>query len=223
MCCFFYISVLVLKHVRGIKACPLKWVQSMMAVIQKQSISKQDTAATVTYPLRASTIPFTDDPPLLFSGISLLLFSTLSPIVCLSLSNQAEHTICHSILCLNIHTISETWLIWRGMLSDLGCWTNTTSIRECTAVSIHCEYTEVRLTVSVLQSVYSLSGKDVTVSPAQATLQSQQWLIVFICCNSQQEHKVGRKERLAWNFTERRCSCKWNTCESPQQWIWYFN
>lgn len=53
-----------------------------------------------------------------------------------------------------------------------------------------------RFTVGVVILQSRSSGKDVILSPAQVTLLSQQWLIVFICFNYQQEQApklVGRE------------------------------
>lgn len=63
------------------------------------------------------------------------------------------------------------------------------------SLSIPCHNTG-RLTVGVVILQSRSSGKEIILSPAQVTLLSQQWLIVFICFNYQQEQApklVGRE------------------------------
>ncbi len=185
-----------------------------MAIIQKESISKQDRAATVTYPPRAFTIPFTDYLPMLFSAISLLLFSTLSCIFYLGLSNLAEHTICHGMLCLYIHTPSQLSMLYLREMTHRekngigfvvlngACLWDTRSISECTGVSIHCEYTEVRFTVSSRRSCTSkhvLSGKDVILRPGTGnpTITTVTHCFLLLQFPTRTSPKVSRKEHLS--------------------------
>ena len=63
------------------------------------------------------------------------------------------------------------------------------------SLSIPCHNTG-RLTVGVVILQSRSSGKEIILSPAQVTLLSQQWLIVFMCFNYQQEQApklVGRE------------------------------
>lgn len=138
--------------------------------------------------------PFTDDLPMFFSGPSQLLFSTLPLIICLSSSKQAEHTICHSALCLYIP--SQFWTLYVRDESSVEEWCRIVGVGQVLSmrykeyqqarisVSIHCEYTKVRFSQCTCTSKHVLSGKDIILSPVQVTLLSQQWLTVFNYCIS---------------------------------------
>lgn len=103
--------------------------------------------ATVTYPPKSFYW--------LSSNVSFWHFSTLPVIICPSSSKQAEHTICHSALCLYLP--SQLWTLYvrnESSVEDCGWWTGSVYQIQGVSASTHQCVNPPRVHRGEIQSVY---------------------------------------------------------------------